>query len=592
MKEFVIDHTTQRRRCADDDDPKQLGVKVRDLRQNWTAEAHELTSTGWHVGPENTNDWKGEELRKTLSFPSPPTPTIQASYQSLFEVREALTRPAKKLHMEEYFNFRASIGDAEKHRLMNRLPKSPQYPVVEPTFLPFPARMKDSALKELPTPPKKLKPTKWYHYLMLLDLLSNNEQFRKATEKFGKQRRQIEEFNSWLSELQTDRRLYYEERKAEFDERAKHVKDQWDSARLQWETAVASDISKYRELYSGYESGKSAEVAQYFQAQLEAIPLLPCSEREYEIEFEEQEGILLINLKLPYVRDLEITKTKQFVSGPKVIPASQKETRDIVNQLPFLLLMRIIWEVPQVDDEHKVRLIACNGYVVYDDPATGKVRQDVILTIVAKPEELEQIRLEKVDPEVSFRALKGIAAAKIIDLIPVQPLVQFNKYDSRFVAAKEIIDHLGDINLATMDWQDFEHLIRELFEKEFGQAGAEVRVTQASRDRGVDAIAFDPDPLRGGKFVIQAKRYTNTVDVSAVRDLYGTVVNEGANRGILVTTSNYGRDAYDFAKNKPLTLLNGANLLHLLEKHGYNVRIDLKEAKRLVSEATGGSLQP
>ena len=112
----------------------------------------------------------------------------------------------------------------------------------------------------------------------------------------------------------------------------------------------------------------------------------------------------------------------------------------------------------------------------------------------------------------------------------------------------------------------------------------EVKVTQASRDGGIDAVAFDPDPIRGGKIVIQAKRYTNTVGVSAVRDLYGTVMNEGANKGILVTTSDYGPDAYEFARGKPLTLLSGANLLHLLEKHGHKARIDLKEAKRLAAE--------
>ena len=57
-----------------------------------------------------------------------------------------------------------------------------------------------------------------------------------------------------------------------------------------------------------------------------------------------------------------------------------------------------------------------------------------------------------------------------------------------------------------------------------GRDGVEIKVTRASRDRGVDAIMFDPDPLRGGKFVLQAKRYTRPVDVAAVRDLYGTVV--------------------------------------------------------------------
>lgn len=106
-----------------------------------------------------------------------------------------------------------------------------------------------------------------------------------------------------------------------------------------------------------------------------------------------------------------------------------------------------------------------------------------------------------------------------------------------------------------------------------------MNVTQASADGGVDAIAFDPAPIRGGKIVIQAKRYTNTVGVTAVRDLYGTVMNEGANKGILVTTSDFGPDSYSFAKGKPITLLSGANLLSLLEKHGHKAHINIRDAK-------------
>ena len=123
-----------------------------------------------------------------------------------------------------------------------------------------------------------------------------------------------------------------------------------------------------------------------------------------------------------------------------------------------------------------------------------------------------------------------------------------------------------------------------LFEKEFRQNGGEVKVTQASADGGVDAIAYDPDPIRGGKIVIQAKRYTNVVGVAAVRDLYGTVMNEGATKGILVTTSDYGKDSYEFAKDKPLSLLNGSNLLSLLEKHGQKARINIKEAKKILNK--------
>lgn len=60
-------------------------------------------------------------------------------------------------------------------------------------------------------------------------------------------------------------------------------------------------------------------------------------------------------------------------------------------------------------------------------------------------------------------------------------------------------------------------------------------------------------------------------------------MNEGANKGILVTTSDYGPDAYKFAADKPLQLINGSNLLYLLEQYGYKARIDLKEAKEVLN---------
>lgn len=160
-----------------------------------------------------------------------------------------------------------------------------------------------------------------------------------------------------------------------------------------------------------------------------------------------------------------------------------------------------------------------------------------------------------------------------------------NKEDKRFVDGYDVIDGMDSgINLAAIDWQDFENLVREVFEQEFSNYGGDVKITQASRDGGVDAVAFDPDPIRGGKIIIQSKRYTNVVGVSAVRDLYGTLLNEGAMKGILVTTSYYGNDAYEFAKGKPLQLIDGAGLLGLLENHGHKARIDLKEAKQILRD--------
>jgi restriction system protein len=206
----------------------------------------------------------------------------------------------------------------------------------------------------------------------------------------------------------------------------------------------------------------------------------------------------------------------------------------------------------------------------------------VIASLQASVEYLKELDLTKLDPESCFKYLKGIVTPSLQNISPIRPIFILNKEDDRVVESKNINDHLdAEANLAAMPWEDFEHLVAQLFEWEFSKNNVEVRVTRASRDRGVDAILFDPDPLRGGKYVIQAKRYTRTVDVSAVRDLYGTVMNEGANRGILITTASYGPDAYEFAKDKPLSLVDGPNLLQMLQRHGKKFRIDLEEARQL-----------
>ncbi len=121
---------------------------------------------------------------------------------------------------------------------------------------------------------------------------------------------------------------------------------------------------------------------------------------------------------------------------------------------------------------------------------------------------------------------------------------------------------------------EFENLITNLFQK----MGLDTKLTQASRDGGVDCVAFDPRPILGGKVIIQAKRYKNTVSVSAVRDLFGTMLNDGASKGILVTTSGYGTAAFDFANGKPIELMSGSNLLYLLKEHaGIDAKIIMPE---------------
>lgn len=251
----------------------------------------------------------------------------------------------------------------------------------------------------------------------------------------------------------------------------------------------------------------------------------------------------------------------------------------------YNITLKLINNIFINDIYNAVDFITLNGFVSTINLATGQPITPCFMSLVVKKDDFKTVNLQNVNPKEWFKHSKGVAAAKITSITPIKPIISVSREDSRFIDSYDVMDGIEiGTNLASMDWQDFENLIRDLFEKEFSTNGGEVKITQASKDGGVDAVAFDPDPIRGGKIVIQAKRYTNVVGVSAVRDLYGTVMNEGATKGILVTTSDYGSDSFNFAKNKPLTLLNGGHLLHLLQEHGTNAYIDIKEAKRMLKE--------
>jgi restriction system protein len=302
----------------------------------------------------------------------------------------------------------------------------------------------------------------------------------------------------------------------------------------------------------------------------------------FELEYNPDTKILIVEYSLPAIEQLPTLNEVKFIKNEfKEFYISENQLLKIFDNTMYNITLRTIHELFEADVINAIEAISFNGWVNSLNKATGKRDNNCILSIQVKKREFIEIKLENVDAKTCFKNFKGVGSSKLSGLTPIQPILQINRTDKRFTSHYDVADSMDNsTNLASMDWEDFEHLIREVFAKEFSSNGGEVRVTQASRDGGVDAIAFDPDPIRGGKIVIQAKRYTNTVGVSSVRDLYGTVMNEGAIKGILVTTADYGPDAYEFVKGKPLTLMNGANLLYLLEKHGHHARIDIKEAKR------------
>ena len=397
----------------------------------------------------------------------------------------------------------------------------------------------------------------------------------------------------WERKLQEARRIFetalqdWENRQKKAMESYAQDLEQWEKEKQNFDRMQEANnnaILQRKEAYLKKDEGAIIDYCEMVLANSQYPDFFP---RNWDIEYKSATKTLIVDYSLPDIAALPKEKSAKYVATRDEIEISylsDSVLNKLYDNMLYQVALRSIHELYEADAIDALEVIVFNGWVNSIDKATGQDVNACIMSVQTSEEEFMKINLARIEPKTCFKNLKGVAASKLHSLAAVAPVIAIDKEDRRFVASRDVVGEVDhSTNLAAMDWQDFENLIRELFEKEFAVSGGEVKVTQASRDGGVDAIAFDPDPIRGGKIVIQAKRYTNIVGVSAVRDLYGTVMNEGATKGILVTTADYGADAYDFVKGKPLTLLNGSNLLHMLEKHGHKAKIDIKEAKAILA---------
>lgn len=271
---------------------------------------------------------------------------------------------------------------------------------------------------------------------------------------------------------------------------------------------------------------------------------------------------------VPEVKSYKYVKTTDTISESSR-PATQRPA--LYGSVVAQMTIRTLHEVFEADRGRHVDTVVFNGIVDTVDPGSGKRIRPCLVTVRTTRDVFAELDLSQVEPLACLKHLSAGVSKSPAELAPVRPVLEFDMADARFVTETDALSLLDQRpNLMELTPTEFESLIQNLF----ATMGLDTKQTRASRDGGVDCVAYDPRPIFGGKVVIQAKRYKNTVGVSAVRDLFGTLQNEGASKGILVATSGYGQASYEFAQNKPIELIDGSNLLYLLaENAGIEARI-------------------
>ncbi|MEE1939796.1 restriction endonuclease [Streptomyces sp. TRM 70361] len=324
------------------------------------------------------------------------------------------------------------------------------------------------------------------------------------------------------------------------------------------------------ELVAGLRRGEPTAVVEYFTAALYASRGWPDDfPRQVSASFDPASRLLVLNWELPGTAVVPEVSAVRYMPGAdrdKEVRRPVTERRALYRDVLAQCMLLAVRELFAADRFGVLEAVALNGFVDDTDPATGHRTQTFLATVMVSRADFDRLNLTQVTaPDCLVDGLRGQLSDRPDRRAGVRPARLPGD------AGRAVVTHGDDDepDLCAMDPVEFEDLVAELFRA----MGMQAVTTSRSGDGGVDVDALDPDPIRGGKIVVQVKRYRNTVPPSAVRDLYGTVQSVGANKGVLITTSAFGPGSHAFAGGKPLTLVQGTELVDLLHRHGLNGRL-------------------
>ena len=119
-------------------------------------------------------------------------------------------------------------------------------------------------------------------------------------------------------------------------------------------------------------------------------------------------------------------------------------------------------------------------------------------------------------------------------------------------------------SISQLSWQQFEHLVAEAYRR----AGYRVTVNaQNGADGGIDLIL----KKSGKTTLVQCKRWKSSkVGVAVVREMYGLLLHHSADYLKIVCVGEFTAEAKAFTHGKPIELVTGDSLMHLVhsgQKH-------------------------
>jgi restriction system protein len=318
---------------------------------------------------------------------------------------------------------------------------------------------------------------------------------------------------------------------------------------------------------AAFATGQPESVEWFVNHVLTASRYPPDFPHQHQVAYRPENRDVVVEFELPPQQVVPAIRGYRFVKSRDAIdplPRPATEIKQRYARLIACVALRVLHEIFLATPADVVEAVVFNGRVSTIDRATGKPSRPHLLSVEAERSVFTDLVLASVEPAACLSRLNALVSPNPFDMEAVEPFITFDLTRFRFTDNMDVVAGLDSRpNLLKLTPTEFEHLVRELFVA----MGAEAWTTIPSKDGGVDAVAVSKNLFFGGTCLIQAKRWTGLVGLEAVHALTGVMADHNATRGVLVTTSWFGRASEQFANRNRITLVHGGELKHLIKEY-------------------------
>jgi restriction system protein len=152
------------------------------------------------------------------------------------------------------------------------------------------------------------------------------------------------------------------------------------------------------------------------------------------------------------------------------------------------------------------------------------------------------------------KGIPGVAPFVALLLLIPAPIAALNSWRKR----RLLDSQKGIDSIKALGWREFEELVGEAYRRQGYKVAENMN---PGPDEGIDLVLKKD----GGLVLVQCKQWRSIkVGVNIVRELLGVMTAKHATSGILITSGIFTQEAKNFAKDKPIDLVDGTQLLQLI----------------------------